>query len=424
MSDLERQLEELFMSDSRARRVDQVNVPVARRSRFGGPAFIGGVAIAVLALIVAFSLLRSGRETSPASSPSASPSSSAAAIATSSASASAAPTPSGSASSAPGAGVVPDTKHGLITFSSIRTEADPTNLQSPLQFQKGPGTGFVVAVSPDGKNVAMIRSGETAQELITFTTARPNDITRIAPSAFLSGQEFAGSIVWAGDGSNSVLVSVHVTPFSTSPDPQSTYSALKAVDLTTNQAREIARITNGRYLQPLAWRPDRRLAAAAETDGSNVGSYDLVREGNPAPERTNITGVFAIGINASRDGLRVVAVAAPAVRWWPMDQPNAAKELIAGSNGRAEYAAFRPGADELGVRVTAASASAGVPPPGHFEIWSLSGEQRIVSTTVGFSFWRADGSAAIDGTVLIDPSSGATTPLPGGAFKIVDVVLF
>jgi hypothetical protein len=128
-------------------------------------------------------------------------------------------------------------------------------------------------------------------------------------------------------------------------------------------------------------------------------------------------------ITASRDGLRIAAVMAPAVRWWPMDQPSAAKELIADSRGRADFAAFRPGTDELGVSVGAPSVG-GVPPPGHFEIWSLSGQQRVVSATAGFSRWRADGTAAIDGTSLVDPSTGAVTPLPGGAFKIADVVLF
>ncbi len=66
----------------------------------------------------------------------------------------------------------------------------------------------------------------------------------------------------------------------------------------------------------------------------------------------------------------------------------------------------------------------GVAPPGHFEIWGLAGQRRIVSAIVGFDRWRIDGTAAIAGTVIIDPASGATTQLPGGAFKIADVVIF
>ncbi|HUQ42212.1 MAG TPA: hypothetical protein VM052_06905 [Candidatus Limnocylindrales bacterium] len=69
MNDLERQLEDLFMSDSRSRRVEQVNVPGPRRSRVSGFAFVGGVAMAALAVIVAFSLARGAPDNVPASSP-------------------------------------------------------------------------------------------------------------------------------------------------------------------------------------------------------------------------------------------------------------------------------------------------------------------------------------------------------------------
>ena len=59
------------------------------------------------------------------------------------------------------------------------------------------------------------------------------------------------------------------------------------------------------------------------------------------------------------------------------------------------------------------------------EIWNVAtGAQRVVSPTLGFQFWRVDGSAAIDGSNLVDPNTGVTTQLPGGAFKIVATVLF
>ena len=71
------------------------------------------------------------------------------------------------------------------------------------------------------------------------------------------------------------------------------------------------------------------------------------------------------------------------------------------------------------------AAGQGVPPPGHFEIWNVvTGQQRVVSTTVGFALWRVDGTAALVGSTLIDPTTGATAQLPGGAFKVADVVAF
>ena len=110
-----------------------------------------------------------------------------------------------------------------------------------------------------------------------------------------------------------------------------------------------------------------------------------------------------------------------------MDQPAAAKTIGAPPGTRIDMASFRPGSpDELGVNVGPPCCLEGrVPPPSHFEIWNVvTGQQRVVSTTVGFSSWRVDGSAAIEGSLLIDPANGATTQLPGGAFKIAEVVLF
>jgi hypothetical protein len=271
--------------------------------------------------------------------------------------------------------------------------------------------------------VAMIRSSQTTQQLITFTTARPNDVTIVVD--FSGSGESPGGLVWAGDGSASLLLAVHKA----APPQPSAYSTLRVVDLATKQVREISRITSGSFFMPIAWRPDRGVAAAVEIAAGAASTYDLVRGGGPAVERTPLGGSGG-PIIASRDGLRVAAVITfapevpPAVSWWPMDQPGTRNDIATKSNGRVELAAFRPGApDELGVSVTAPSVGGPVPP--HFELWNVtSGMQRVVTTTVGFEFWRVEGSAAISGTTLIDPASGQTTTLPGGAFKIADVVLF
>jgi hypothetical protein len=392
--------------------------PEPRRSPLGGLAAIGAVAIAVIAAILVLNVLRPSGE-QPAARPSGSPS---AQISPSVAPSASGVTPTPQASGATSA-VKPDAQHGLVTFENIRTEDDARGLQQPPQFQRSAGAvPFTegIGVSPSGKQVALVRTSQTTQQLITFSTNKPNDVTIVVD---LSGSgELAGGVVWAGDGSATVLLAVHKQSIPGPNQAPTVYSTLRVVDVGTRQVREIARVTNGAYFMPLAWRPDRKIGAALEVAAGAANSYDLVREGTPAPERTPL-GVMYGAITASRDGLRIAAVMAPAVRWWPMDQPSAAKELIADSRGRADFAAFRPGTDELGVSVGAPTVG-GVPPPGHFEIWSLSGQQRVVSATAGFSRWRADGTAAIDGTSLVDPNTGAVTPLPGGAFKIVDVVLF
>lgn len=402
-----------------------MSAPPAATGRPRGPIVAAIAAVVLLVLVAALMLLRSDGGTVPAATSSPSSSAAAAASATPSAAASATAAPTATVT---GAGVRPDAKHGLITFNAIRTEDSAPNLQQPPQFARTgtAGIDFKVAVSPDGKRVAMILTGETGQQLITFTTAKPNDVTMVLDLS--GGTEFAVDVVWAGDGSDYVIYSIDAksarTPPATSPI---LYSALRTADLAAKKQSEVARITTGLHLVPLAWRFDTHNGGAIEQDAGTgaAAAYDVIR-GNTLADRTVLTGVnSATAVRASRDGTRVLAVAAPAVRWWPVDQPSAAKEVRADlSRGRAEYAEFRPGTNEIGVSVAAASTGP-VGPPGHFEIWDLSsGKQRVVSPTVGFSRWRADGSAAINGTALVDPDTGATTPLPGGAFKIVEVVLF
>ncbi len=93
MSDLEKQLEEVFMTDSRSRRVERVNITAARSGLLGNVAFVGAVALAVLAVVVALNLLRppSGQV---ATVPSASPTATATATATPTPTATPSPSPS------------------------------------------------------------------------------------------------------------------------------------------------------------------------------------------------------------------------------------------------------------------------------------------------------------------------------------------
>jgi len=400
-----------------------------RRSPLGGLAAIGAVAIAVIAAILVLNVLRPTGEQ-----PAARPSGSASAQISPSVAPSASgviPTPQ---VSGPTSAVKRDAQHGLITFENIRTEDDSRGLQQPPQFQRSAGAvPFTegIGVSPSGKQVALVRTSQTGQQLITFSTNKPNDVTIVVD---LSGSgELAGGVVWAGDGSATVLLAVHKQSIPGPGQAPTVYSTLRVVDLSTRQVREIARVTNGAYFMPIAWRPDRKIGAALEVAAGSAQSYDLVRDGAPA-ERPMLDGSYG-PVTASRDGLRIAAVFSPgpdagnmSVRWWPMDQLAAAKTISAPPGTRIDTASFRPGSpDELGVNVgpPCCPAGQGVPPPGHFEIWNaVTGKQRLVSPTVGFQFWRVDGTAALQGSSLIDPDTGAVTQLPGGAFKIVDVVLF
>lgn len=420
MNDLERRLEELFMSDSRARRVGRVRLGARPRlDALRGPAFLGAVALLTIAVIVAFSLLRSPRESVPASSPSATLPVAATNTSPASTSAPSATGPSG---------VRPDAQHGLmIATGNIRTEDDPRGLQQPsLGMALLPLSNM--AISPDGKRVVIIRSAQDRQQIVTFTTARPNDLTMVVDLAGTG--ERATNVVWAGDGSDSILFAAVKDTGSGGGDNFGgsaawEYSVLRSVDLAKRDVREVARIAGQNTagvdvrLWPLAWLPARQVAAALEMpQRQTVFNYVLVRNGSVERTAMRPTQPNVASFSASRDGERIVVSMQTSVLWWPVDQPSAAKELPSGPGEFVDHAEFRPGADEIGVRAG-----------GRFEIWTLTGQRRVVAVgAAGFVHWRVDGSAAIASSdsytaVLIDPATGATTPLPGvGALS--DVVMF
>ena len=322
-------------------------------------------------------------------------------------------------SPSPAPAVRPDPQHGVIVATGgLRTEDADRSLQTPSLFATAPTTSY--AVSPDGKRVALIRTTQTGQQIVTFTTARPNDITTVAD---LSGTgERANHIIWAGDGSDGVLFEANREARGPGGGDNLIieYSALRSVDLPTRAIREIVRISGqNNSLWALAWLPSRQLAGALEVQplGPTL-NYVLIRAG--AIERTPLNPRPSVAsFNASRDGTRVLMFVDIFIRWWPVDQPATARDLVANSGEKLGRAALRPGADEIGVDVGPA-----------FEIWTLTGQRRVVGKTFGgFRLWRVDGTAAIvssdpSSVGLLDPVTGTITPLSGGGFPVADVVMF
>lgn len=387
--------------------------------RSSSAAIAAVVAIAVIALI-GLVVLRTPTSSAPSVSPSASVVS-ASATASATPSASATPTATAPPSSSP-SGVVaarPDARHGVIVATGgLRTEDDPRSLQQPSLFATASSASY--SVSPDGKQVALVRTSQTGQQIVSFTTARPNDVTTLVDLA--GSGEVAGHLVWAGDGAQRLLVQVEKQSRGSGGGDNLIidYSTLRSVDVTTHAVVEIARVSGqNNSLWPLAWLPGRQLAAALEVRPLGpVGSFVLVRGG--AIERTPMSPSPSVAsFNASRDGTRILMFTAAFVRWWPVDQPQSAKDLMAQAGETLGRAELRPGSDEIGVDVG-----------GRLEVWSLSGQRRVVARQAGtFLDWRVDGTAAITSpdpstVLLVDPSTGVMTPLPGGGFPVTDVVLF
>ena len=412
MSDLERQLEELFMSDSRSRRVDQVNVPAPRRSRFGGPVFVGGVAMAALALIVAFSLLRGGPENAPASSPT--PSGSAGVVA-SPTSTSAAPSASSgaSASAAPSTtpGVArPDAQHGVITRGGpggvVRTESNPATLALLKPIQQ-------LAVTKDGRRVAYVYRGATADQLIVFDAAKP-DVQKTLID--FPATETAGGLVWSSDGNDELLVQVdHRSP---SP-PGFDLSTLRAVNVDTGASREIVRTTTA-LLLPIVWHASTNTGGAVETgDGGFAISYDYISGGTLKRSPIPLGQVGAFSIRSDADGARVLALggfgAPRGVTWWPFDKFEEKRDLKPAEGWDVSAAFWRAGTDEIVVFASPTVKGAPGPAP-RIEAWTTSDQRRTVAESTGpLAAVRTDGTAAITTNWnVVDLTTGTVTQMPIG----------
>lgn len=389
------------MSDSRSRRVAQVNVPGPRRNRLAPFAFVGAVAFGALALILAISFVRVNRETIPASSPS--PTASAAVAAT------------GASPSAPSAStaVRPDAGHGFFVRSSseliLRTEADP----KPLA--RFPAT-FEAAATRDGQQVALIRTSQTGQQLIVFAASRPDQQTTLVD--FSGSGEFAGKLVWSSDGTKDVLIAVHGKPFPQGSEAVE-HSTLRVVDALTGQVREIARTTSGLHFEPIVWHGSSSTAVAIETGPGGVAvNYVLVR-GTTVTRTAFAAETLAFSVRADADGQRVLSLgyrAPRSVRWWPFDRFDQQHELRLTPNDDVANALWRPGTDEIAVFVS--PMTKGAQPGPRIEVWSLAGQRRVLRELSPLGLMRVDGSAVITtDSVLVDIATGAATPIPGGTIE-------
>jgi hypothetical protein len=292
--------------------------------------------------------------------------------------------------------------------AAIRTEADPTALNKPPSWSDG----APAAVSPDGKRVAIVFSGETGQGTISFTTAKPDDITNVMDMAG-TGENIVGPPVWAADNSDSLLFAIIKPGAPTGIAPPPAYSALRSVDVKTHKVTEVTRTTNGFVLMPVVWHPGAAVAAAYETgDGGFAVNYLVIR--GQQVTRTPFGATVGGGtLAANQDGTRVAAIygsPGATIHWWPYDRFDQQTELKPAAGDGAYGAYWRGGRDELVV----ATGPAAMPPSANMrvEVWGSQSGRRVVRETGGIALVRVDGTAVLSFDYqLVDLATGATTPV-------------
>jgi len=292
--------------------------------------------------------------------------------------------------------------------AAIRTEADPTALNKTPNWNEGAAAG----VSPDGKRVAILRTGETGQGIISFTTARPDDITYVMDMAG-TGENIVGPPVWAADNSDSLLIGIMKPGAPTGIEPPPAYAALRSVDTKTHTITEVTRTTNGFVLVPVVWHPGGAVAVAYETGPGGFAVNYLVIRGQQVTRAPFGADVIGGTLAANQDGTRVAAIygrEGATVHWWPFDRFDQQTELKPAAGEGAYRAFWRGGRDELVV----ATGPAATPPSANMriEVWGSQAGRRVVRDTGGLALVRVDGTAALAlDYQLVDLTTGATTPV-------------
>lgn len=387
------------------RQPDRTSVRAKVASRLRGAAFVGAVALAAIAAIVVITSLRPGPQSAVAPSASSVLTATASPPVTSSSASSASATPSASA-----AAVRPDPRFGFLTRNAgptpaiLRTETDPAALASFAD----PSTA---AVSRDGRHVAFIRSGQTGQQLITFDTSTPNAQKSLVD--FSGTGESAYAVVWSAESADELLLGVHKDSGGPPGGPQ--YARLVVVDATSGQMREITRTTSGGWFRPLAWRGTTATAAAMEVGPGGFAMSYVYVHGTTVARHEMGQQIIGNAVRANPEGTHVLHTGSldripRGVTWWPIDRFTEKQEITLADTD-ISVALWRPGA--LEIVVYGAPTSKTSAPGARIELWTLSGQRRVVREGSPLALVRIDGSAAIttDG-MLVDLATGAATALP------------
>jgi hypothetical protein len=352
------------------------------------------VAVLAIALLIGFQLRDRGQSAAtPSASPT--PSASGAAVVNSSPSASPSGTdaPVASIGPAPGGAVYDDDFGFLVgeknSSMSIRKESTDARLGS-----FNPTNPYVVAVSPDGTQVAYFAAGGGLQQLRIFPAAgNASEQTLLTLTEGARG----GGVVWSSDGA-ALLYSTEKGNFGIGGLPTDT-ATLNIYELAAGGRHGTTLATEtgtGWLYRPIGWDRSANVAAAGMTgEGGFMGKYVTVRTTAGTAltvNRTDMTaGSMVMGVvQASSDATVVSGVVigggSPSILYWPLADI-AARKTAAMSP---QSPRWQPGSHKLGF----------ITGDGSFVLYNTDdGSARTVVTGVpnwsNVVTFRVDGSAVL-----------------------------
>jgi WD40 repeat protein len=303
-------------------------------------------------------------------------------------------TPSPNVSPAP----VLDDRFGFILSDSsvgprpvVRRESDARPV-----FTMREALGAPMAVSPDGRRLAYWTRNEL-HIMDVAENAQPNILLAVTT---VRSVEEAHGLAWSSD-STGLVIGVTGPPINEGADAPPAYSALRIVEASGGEPREIVRIEH-RLLVPLSWDRRARAITAYEQAQSGATSLDVIDEGGKLERNAFEPG--PVSLQSSQDGHQVLAAGYPDNVLWVWSPTAAARpiELRSAAAERILAASWRPGTSDIGVLVG-----------DRLELWNSSGSRRPVplpslpatSNLNRSLIFRADGSGVFVGLVL-DPRAG------------------
>lgn len=276
-------------------------------------------------------------------------------------------------------------------------------------------SGILVA-SPDGREIAYW-GGADEREL---WVAQVRDLQQRRRLLTLADERGAG-IVWSPDGT-SLMIAAASTTFGPGPGSAPIHTALRAIGLDGSAPRELARISTGQFVRPVAWDAVRGFGAAVEGFGQKgpgryilVATFPLVVSGSSTsnvhftdlPDAREASVVVG-QLQASTDARFVMATwnygGRDLVRFWPLEGLDAgrARELTPEHVGETiRGAAWRPRSLEIGVNVA-----------GNFQLWTLDGQRQQV---------RNLGGSAVSLAFRYDGSALYSAPMGSGRVELTDL---
>jgi hypothetical protein len=164
-----------------------------------------------------------------------------------------------------------------------------------------------------------------------------------------STERGGGSILWSPDRT-ALVIAVYSADSFEGVDGGPKVASLRTLSINGGASREVAQLTNGRVLLPVAWDQKTGTIGAEESGaGGFMSAYDsiVLRANNDIQlERTAVQG-RVIGVQGSPDGTRILGIWMDenTVHIWPTANFGAAFPV--GKGGTLNGARWRPGSPQV-----------------------------------------------------------------------------